>query len=146
HMAGWMPGLLVGKGRVPGAYGEFGPLASHLRFVERASRKLARTLAIAMARYGPKLEKKQSVLLRLVDVGAELFAMSCACVYAHDLAKQDPANRGPVRMADLFCHQARARVRHTFRDVFNANDSRTYGVAQEVLRGEHAWMDPDMVV
>jgi hypothetical protein len=24
HMAAWVPGLLVGKGRVPGAYGEFG--------------------------------------------------------------------------------------------------------------------------
>jgi hypothetical protein len=146
HMAGWMPGLLIGKGRVPGSYGEFGRLARHLRFVERAARKLGRTLFIAMARYGPKLEKKQSVLFRLVDVGAELFAMSCACVYAHNLVRQDPSNRGPERMADLFCRHARARVKHIFDNVFDSNDAPTYRVAQEVLQGKHAWMDPEMMV
>ncbi|HEX6134266.1 MAG TPA: acyl-CoA dehydrogenase family protein [Longimicrobiales bacterium] len=146
HMAGWMPGLLVGKGRIPGAYGEFGTLARHLRFVERASRKLGRTLFLAMTRYGPKLEKKQSVLFRLVDVGAELFAMSCACVHAHNLVKQDPSNRGPEQMADLFCRHSRARVKSIFSNVFDANDAPTYRVAQEVLQGKHAWMDPDMLV
>jgi alkylation response protein AidB-like acyl-CoA dehydrogenase len=146
HMAGWVPGLLVGKGRIPGAYGEFGRLARHLRFVERASRKLGRTLFMAMARYGPKLEKRQSVLFRLVDIGAELFAMSCACVYAHNLVRQNGSARGPERLADLFCRHSRKRVKQLFRDVFDNNDGVTYRVAQEVLQGKHAWMDPDMIV
>lgn len=146
HMAGWVPGLLVGKGRVPGAYGEFGRLARHLRFVERASRKLGRTLFMAMTRFGPKLEKRQSVLFRLVDVGAELFAMSCVCVYAHNQMKADPANRGPGRLAELYCRHSRRRVKELFRNVFDNEDAMTYRVAQEVLDGRHAWMDPDMVV
>jgi alkylation response protein AidB-like acyl-CoA dehydrogenase len=146
HMAGWVPRLLVGKGRVPGTYGEFGRLARHIRFVERASRKLARTLFMAMTRYGPRLEKRQSVLFRLVDVGAELFAMSCACVYAHQLMQQDPGNRGPERMADLFCRHSRHRVKQLFRDVWGPNDAVTYRVAQEVLQGRHAWMDPELLV
>ncbi|CAN5888624.1 acyl-CoA dehydrogenase family protein [soil metagenome] len=146
HMAGWVPGLLVGKGRVPGAYGEFGRLAKHMRFVERASRKLGRTLFMAMTRYGPKLEKRQSVLFRLVDVGAELFAMSCACVYAHNMRKQDGAGRGPERMADLFCRHASRRVKQSFSSVFDNDDAITYRVAQEVLQGKHAWHDPDMMV
>jgi alkylation response protein AidB-like acyl-CoA dehydrogenase len=145
HMAAWVPGLLVGKGRVPGAYGEFGRLAKHLRFVERASRKLGRTLFMAMTRFGPKLEKRQSVLFRLVDVGAELFAMSCVCVYAHAQMKQD-GNRGPERMADLYCRQARRRIRQLFSNVFSNDDVATYRVAQEVLDGKHAWMDPEMMV
>jgi hypothetical protein len=145
-MAGWVPGLLVGKGRVPGAYGEFGPLAKHLRFVERASRKLGRTLFIAMTRFGPKLEKRQSVLFRLVDIGAELFAISCVCVFAHNLRRQDGSNAGPTRMAELFCRHARARVKRLFREVFDQNDAPTYALAQEVLRGEHAWLDPDLLV
>ena len=33
--------LVVGKGQSPAGYTEFGPLAKHLRFVERAARKLA---------------------------------------------------------------------------------------------------------
>jgi alkylation response protein AidB-like acyl-CoA dehydrogenase len=146
HLASWVPGLLVGKGRVPGAYGEFGPLAKHLRFVERASRKLGRTLFLAMTRFGPKLEKRQSVLFRLVDIGAELFAMACVCVYAHNMRSQDPTNRGPTRMADLFCRHSRARVRRLFDDVFDRNDAPTYRLAQEVLRGEHTWLDPDLLV
>jgi alkylation response protein AidB-like acyl-CoA dehydrogenase len=146
HMAGWVPGLLVGKGRVPGAYGEFGRLARHLRFVERGARKLGRTLFLAMTRFGPKLEKRQSVLFRLVDVGAELFAMSCVCVYAHHMMQQDAANRGPERMADLYCRHARRRVKQLFRDVFDNEDRATYRAAQEVLEGRHAWMDPKMMV
>jgi alkylation response protein AidB-like acyl-CoA dehydrogenase len=146
HMATWVPGLLVGKGRVPMAYGEFGRLARHLRFVERASRKLGRTLFMAMARYGPKLEKRQSVLFRLVDVGAELFAMSCVCVHAHNLRKQDGAARGPELLADLYCRHARRRVKQLFRDVFDNEDAATYRAAQDVLQGKHAWLDPEMVV
>ncbi|HSJ26019.1 MAG TPA: acyl-CoA dehydrogenase family protein [Longimicrobiales bacterium] len=146
HMAGWVPRLLVGKGRVPGAYGEFGRLAKHLRFVERASRKLGRTLFMAMTRFGPKLEKRQSVLFRLVDVGAELFAMSCVCVYAHSMMQKEPGNRGPERLADLYCRHARRRVKRLFGDVFSNDDVVTYKVAQEVLEGRHAWLDPDMMV
>jgi alkylation response protein AidB-like acyl-CoA dehydrogenase len=146
HMAGWVPGLLIGKGRVPGTYREFGRLSPHLRFVERASRKLGRTLFTAMARFGPKLEKRQSVLFRMVDIGAELFAMSCVCVYAHHMVRRDGSNRGPERLADLYCRQSRHRVKQLFRDVFNSNDVVTYRVAQEVLQGKHAWMDPDMIV
>ncbi|MEX1182515.1 MAG: acyl-CoA dehydrogenase family protein [Gemmatimonadota bacterium] len=146
HMAGWAPGLLVGRGRIPGAYGEFGELAGHLRFVERGARKLGRTLFMAMARFGPKLEKRQAVLFRLVDVGAELFAMSCVCVHAHGMMQQDPTNRGPARMADLFCRLGRARIRQLFREVFDNNDVITYRVAQEVLERKHVWLDPDMLV
>jgi alkylation response protein AidB-like acyl-CoA dehydrogenase len=146
HMAGWVPKLLVGRGRVPGAYGEFGRLAKHLRFVERASRKLGRTLFMAMTRFGAKLEKRQSVLFRLVDIGAELFAMSCVCVYAHNMTKLDGANRGPERLADLYCRHARRRIKQHFRQVFDNDDVVTYRVAQEVLQGKHAWLDPDMVV
>jgi DNA-binding GntR family transcriptional regulator len=73
-------------------------------------------------------------------------AMSCACVHAHHLMKEDSANRGPQRLADLFCRHSRSRVKQLFGDVFNANDSTTYNVAQEVLRGEHAWLEPDMLV
>jgi len=144
HLAGWVPGLLVGKGRVPGAYGEFGPLAAHLRFVERAARKLGRTLFLAMARFGPGLEKRQAVLFRLVDVGAELFAMSAVCVHAHALVQANPAERGPLRLADLFCRHARARIRNSFRSVFDNDDRITYRVAQEVLQGKHGWLEQDI--
>src|SRR5689334_4024525 len=80
--ARWLPTLTVGRGQNPGAFGEYGPLAAHMRYVERASRKLARETFYAMARWQGKLERKQGFLGRVVDIGAELFAMSAACVRA----------------------------------------------------------------
>jgi hypothetical protein len=140
HLAGWYPKLVAGWGRWP-RYDEFGTLARHLRYVDRAARKLARTLFYAMARFGPKLERRQSVLFRLVDVGAELFAMSSACVHAHHLVKENPADTTPERLADLFCRHARRRIAHSFSHVFSNHDVITYRVAQETLAGRYAWLE-----
>ncbi len=141
HFATWVPSLLVGKGRMPAAYSAYGPLAQHLRFVERSSRKLGRMLLLAMTRFGPKLERRQAVLFRLVDVGAELFAMAAVCVRARMLTEEDPGQTGPLRMADLFCRHARRRVRELFRGVFRNHDVVTYRIAQEVVQGQHAWLE-----
>ena len=65
--AKWLPTLVTGKGQQPRAYAEFGPLAGHLRYVERTSRKLARATFYGMARWQGKLERKQSFLGRIVD-------------------------------------------------------------------------------
>jgi alkylation response protein AidB-like acyl-CoA dehydrogenase len=141
HFAGWVPGLLLGKGRVPMAYAGYGQLAPHVRFVERAARKLARTLLLAMTRFGPKLEKRQSVLFRLVDVGAELFAMSAVCVRARMLYAADPHDASPVRLADLFCRDSRRRVRQLFHEVFHNSDAFTYRISQEILQARHTWLE-----
>ena len=50
--ARWLPTLVTGKGQLPTSYTEFGPLAEHLRYVERAGRKtgaqhLLRDVALA---------------------------------------------------------------------------------------------------
>jgi alkylation response protein AidB-like acyl-CoA dehydrogenase len=140
----WYPRLWLGWGHWP-RYGEFGALATHMRFVNRASRKLARTLFHSMIRFGPKLEKRQSVLFRLVDVGAELLAISAACSRAVMMAKKDPQNRGPIEMADVFSRHARRKVNVLFSQVFRNDDVATYKLAQEVLKGEHAWLEDGIV-
>ena len=141
--ATWYPSRWLGWGRWP-RYGEFGRLAPHVRFIERTSRKLARTTFHAMVRFGPKLEKRQSVLFRLVDVCAELFAMSAACSRAEALRKKGQPEA--VELADLFCRYARGRVQDAFRTVFRNDDVRTYGVAQDVLGGRHTWLERGLVV
>ena len=87
----WYPARWLGKGQVPGSFGEFGKLAGHMRFAERHTRKLGRAIFHAMVRLGPKLERRQLVLFRAVDIGAELFAMTAACVRARMLAKEGNA-------------------------------------------------------
>ncbi len=145
HLAGWYPKLVTGWGRWP-RYEEFGRNARHLQYVDRAARKLGRTLFYAMARFGPKLERRQSVLVRLVDVGAELFAMSAACVYAQKLVKENPNDQTPLRLADLFCRHARKRIARSFDDVFDNHDVMTYRVAQETLAGQYAWLEKGLPV
>jgi hypothetical protein len=99
-----------------------------------------------MLRFGPKLELRQSVLFRLVDVGAELFAMAAVCARARRLLHDEPAvGAHAMRLADVFCRQARGRVQAKFKGLWRNEDVPTYQVAQEVLRGEHAWLERGMV-
>jgi alkylation response protein AidB-like acyl-CoA dehydrogenase len=130
HMAGWYAGNIAGWSRWP-SHAAFGELSGHIGFAERRARKLARTLAYAMSRYGGRLEKKQAVLFRMVEIGAELFAMAASCAYAVKLRGQDGADNGPVKMADLFCRYARRRIDDRFERVFD----------NEVLDGRHAWLE-----
>ncbi|MBP2476752.1 alkylation response protein AidB-like acyl-CoA dehydrogenase [Crossiella equi] len=134
--AKWLPTLAVGKGQVPGGYGEFGPLAGHLRYVERASRKLARQTFYAMSRWQGKMERKQAFLGRVVDIGAELFAMSASCVRAKWLDKA-----AATELADAFCRQSRVRVEELFGRLWTNTDDTDSALARRVLAGEHAWVE-----
>jgi alkylation response protein AidB-like acyl-CoA dehydrogenase len=144
YYAYWYPKLWLGPGIIP-RYGEFGALATHIRFVARSCRRLARTLFHCMVRFGPKLEKRQAVLGRLVEIGAELLAITAACSRALAMARKDPSNPGPVQLADLFSRHARRRVEERFAAVFDNEDVRTYEVARQVLRMEHSWLETGMV-
>jgi hypothetical protein len=142
----WLPQLAVGEGVKPGSFSEFGPLAGHLRYVERASRKMARSTFYAMGRWQAKLERKQSVLGRIVDIGAELFAISSAVVYAQTLQSEQPARaREAVALADLFCKQARRRADALFAEVFDNDDDAAYALAQDVLAGKLTWVEEGVI-
>ena len=136
----WYPTRWLGWGRWP-RYAEFGKLAKHMRFVNRASRRLARTIFHAMIRFGPKLEKRQAVLARIVDIGAELFAMAAANARAVALVKESPSETGPIETADLFSRQSRRRIEALFDQVFTNDDVATYRLAQHVLKGQHLWLE-----
>lgn len=144
--AAWLPKLAVGKGTAPTSYDEFGDLAKHLRYVERSSRKLARSTFYGMGRWQAKLEKKQSFLGRIVDIGAELFAISAACVYARTLGEEDPAHRAEaIELAELFCMQARRRAERLFHDLWFNDDDDNYAAARKVLDGRYTFFEADVV-
>jgi len=142
----WLPGLVTGKGQSPGAFREFGELAGHLRFAERSSRKLARSIFYLMSRFQVGLEKKQARLGRVVDIGAELFAISSAVVYANTIATEHPERAEQAReLADLFCKQARRRVDELFTALWSNDDEDNYAGAQRVLEGRYAWLEHGIV-
>jgi len=138
--ARWLPTLTVGRGQNPGAFGEYGPLAAHMRYVERASRKLARETFYAMARWQGKLERKQGFLGRVVDIGAELFAMSAACVRARAEAG-GPDGAAGRELADVFCRQARLRAEALFDTLWDNTDAVDVAAARRVVDGRYAFVE-----
>ncbi len=144
--AKWFPSLMSGKGQNPRSYDEFDELAKHLRYAERHSRKLARSTFYAMGRYQAKLEQKGALLGRVVDIGAELYAIACACTYASTIAREDPARRDSAyELAGLFCAQARRRADRLFDELFSNDDDAQYGVAQKILSGRYEWFEGDVL-
>jgi alkylation response protein AidB-like acyl-CoA dehydrogenase len=146
--ARWLPTLVAGEGQRPGAYQEFGPLATHLRYVERTSRKLARATFYGMSRWQGRLERKQGFLGRIVDIGAELFAMSAACVRAQlDGADGGAEGRAGTsrELADMFCRQARVRIRVLFDGLWENTDAADVKTAKKVLGGRYKWLEEGVI-
>ncbi|MET7853630.1 acyl-CoA dehydrogenase family protein [Streptomyces avermitilis] len=146
--AKWLPKLVAGQGQIPGAYGEFRrevDLSPHLRYVERGARKLARSTFYAMSRWQGRMETKQGFLGRIVDIGAELFAMSAACVRAELLRKEGDHGREAYQLADAFCRQSRIRVEELFGRLWSNTDDLDRKVVKGVLSGTYAWLEEGVV-
>ncbi len=144
--AKWLPQLVFGEGQRPRAYSEFGPLASHLRFIERCTRKLARNTFYGMARWQAKLEQKQGFLGRIVDIGAELFAMSAACVRAEGQRVADPVlGQQAYQLAEAFCQQATLRVEALFAALWTNTDSSDVQLTHDVMQGRYSWLEDGIV-
>jgi hypothetical protein len=144
--ATWLPKLVTGEGQNPRAFEEFGPLAKHVRYAERSSRKLARSTFGLMGRHQASLEQKGALLGRVVDIGSEIFAISCACVYAQTIAREQPARREEAfELADLFAKQARRRAEDKFSQLFSNDDAAQYKTAQKLLGGRYAWFEDSVL-
>ncbi|MFD0058217.1 acyl-CoA dehydrogenase family protein [Streptomyces sp. NPDC127168] len=148
--AKWLPKLVAGPGQLPRSYADFHPsghpdLAAHLRYVERAARKLARSTFYAMSRWQGRMETKQGFLGRIVDIGAELFAMSAACVRAEHLRATEDHGREAYQLADAFCRQSRIRVEELFGRLWTNTDDLDHKVVKGVLGGAYEWLEQGIV-
>jgi hypothetical protein len=144
--ARWLPKLVAGTGQLPTAYRRFHPaghpdLAGHLRYVERAARKLARSTFYAMSRWQGRMETKQAFLGRIVDIGAELFAMSAACVRAEMLRTSGEQGQAAYQLADAFCRQARIRADELFGRLWENTDDVDRAIVKGALGGAYSWLE-----
>ncbi len=143
--AWWYPTRWLGWSFWP-KYAGMGPLAPHLRFVERSSRRLARASFHGMLVYQAKLQNKQAFLFRLVDIANETFAMAAAVSRAQTLVDRNaPEGRQAVRMADVFCRSARRRVVALFRELWSNDDVLRYKHGLGVLGGADTWLEAGIV-
>jgi alkylation response protein AidB-like acyl-CoA dehydrogenase len=140
----WYPSRWLSWGWWP-RYSGFGRLAGHLRWVHRTSARLARQQFHLMVTHGPALEKRQGLLFRCVDIGAELFAMAAVCARARRDMARNPADRSPERLADLFCRQARLKVEDLFERIGRNADRDAAQVAGEFLAGRYLWLEEGVV-
>jgi alkylation response protein AidB-like acyl-CoA dehydrogenase len=124
----WLPGLLTWA-----RHREHGALGAHLRFAERASRRLSRSIFHGMVFFGPKLEKKQAFLFRAVDVALELFAMTASVLRAERGVRAFPAG---VQLAEGFANAARGRIDDKLRDMWSNDDVALYQLTGKLMRGD----------
>ena len=110
-------------------------LAGHLHYASGTSRRLARTLFHAMARFGPKLERQQVLLGRFVDIGTELFAIAATCSRAQSMGTDEARD-----LSDYFCGLSRLKIEALFSNVHDNQDREGYRLAQKTLSGEYDWL------
>ena len=96
-------------------------------------------------RYQAKLERKQMVLFRIVDIGTDLFAMAAAISYATMLAKKGGDTKNAIDLADVFCREARMRIDANFHNLFTDHDDAAYQLGQHLLKGEFDWFKGQLV-
>ncbi|GGU98202.1 acyl-CoA dehydrogenase family protein [Streptomyces spectabilis] len=148
--ARWLPKLVAGPGQLPRAYADFAPpghpdLSGHLRYAERAARRLARSTFYGMSRWQGRMETKQGFLGRIVDIGAELFAISAACVRADLLRTTEDHGREAYQLADAFCRQSRIRVDELFGRLWTNTDDLDRQVVKGVLAGTYTWLEQGVI-
>ena len=143
YYAVWYPTRWLGWGRWP-RYGGFGPLATHLRFAERATRKLSREIFHGMMIHKGKMQRKQAFLFRTVDIAMEIFAMSACISRVRTMREEKHPEAAHAReLCDLFCRNARRKVRRLFGELWRNDDVRKYRVGQSVLKGNHVWFEAE---
>ena len=144
HYALWYPTLWL---PALNSYGELTDrrLVLHMQYVDGASKKLARFVFHTMMKYQKKLESKQIILNRMVDIGVELFAMAAACSYADALIKKDKTKSNAVDLADLYCHTARERIQNFFKENVCNHDRLTLSIARKIMAKEFEWMEDEII-
>jgi len=137
----WYPTRWLGWSLWP-KYASYGRLGKHLRFADRATRKLARSVFHGMLVHQARLEKKQAFLFRLIDISNELFAMGAAISRAEYLRqKRDPAAASAVELAELFSMNARRKIRRWFHELWANDDVAKYQLSSNILKGRHVWLE-----
>jgi hypothetical protein len=142
--AGWYPRqwLPADPGKIDHLHSDLQP---HVRYAARESKRLARGLFHAMARFGPKLDREQLLLSRFVGIATELFAMSATCSFAQSKIDTGTPADEVLPVADYFCRSTRMKIEHHFAGAAHNADKRGYNLVQNLLAGKHGTLREGIV-
>jgi alkylation response protein AidB-like acyl-CoA dehydrogenase len=142
--AGWYPRqwLPARPGKIDNLHSD---LQKHVDYAAVTSKKLARGLFHAMARFGPKLDREQLLLSRFVGIATELFAISATCSFAEHLLGQGKPSDEILSVANYFCRSARLRLGNHFAGARRNADKRGYQLTQDLLADKHAMLRDGIV-
>ena len=138
----WLPNPGSIRGKIANLHRD---LQKHVDYAAATSKKLARGLFHAMARFGPKLDREQLLLSRFVGTAIELFAISATCSYAQHLLGQGKPSEEVLSVANYFCRSARLRIDNHFTGTHRNADKRGYQLTQELLADKHAMLRDGIV-
>jgi hypothetical protein len=134
----WLGSLFSWFKPFAGFEGSFKP---HLRWINRRTKKLARALFHQMIRQGPKLEYKQLILARVIDIGIELATMSLVAARAQKEASQ--GDRSNVQTALYWLESRRLVVDQLFREISHNDDKAATSLAKSILESAEELPQPE---
>ena len=111
-----------------------GELRDQLEWIESEVRRLGRTLFHQMVLKGPKLEMRQLILARLVDIGAELAVMSLVAARLQtEIDRKDAKSSTNMIVMRYFFASRRQYVERLFNEVWSNADEEASAAANEVM-------------
>lgn len=141
--AWWYPTRWIGWGWWP-RFRRYDRLATHLRFADRCCRRLARAVFHLMVIHRARLEHRQELLFRAVDVAIELFVLTVTIHRARLASEQRSAERA-VELADVFAHGARSRILGKLRGLWRNHDRARHRVGRALLDGQYQWLEHGII-
>jgi alkylation response protein AidB-like acyl-CoA dehydrogenase len=142
--ATWYPKKLI-PGGAQGVADMDGQIKRHADYATKTARKLARAMFHAMAKHQAGLEKQGVLLARLVEIGAEIFAISAVCSRTQYLLKQGKPRKELIPLMDFFVAEAKVRINERFAGLGKNNDKMGYKLAQVVSEGTYKWLEDGII-
>ncbi|MBI2435982.1 MAG: acyl-CoA dehydrogenase family protein [Candidatus Hydrogenedentes bacterium] len=113
---------------------------AHLASIGKSAKRLARTMFHTMVKYQQKLEREQIIMSCFVDIGTDLFAMAASLAYAEALLPRAENKQELQDLVDLFCRDARERIRRNFEAVKHNHNSLYNRIANNAMDGKYEWL------
>lgn len=115
-----------------------------LRWVERASRRLARALLYAMARHREHLRDDQGRQNRIEQIGEDLLVIAATALAAERLERTSGKTEA-WELADEVVHQAQSRVDLNLQELLSNRDISVATLGRHALDVRYGWLSNGII-